>query len=255
MFTTRLLKPDHMPNLRWQLPADERFALAYRHIPLVLGEVMRAGLQQLMVFSHVHQQLLPVAWLSFDGVISPYINNQGIWQGGYKPAFIRAYPFTVQCGQALGQVAVIEDPSCIASNARDYFFDSSGQLNPLLDDRLGFLNTLAISQQQTVAVCLLIKKLGLLKPLSLSQLALDMPPESLQIDDVWVIDPECLAQLSATDLHQLHQMGGLALIYSHLSSMQHLPSFTQYFLTHKNKAKQELDLDKFFGDEDESLRF
>jgi len=194
-----------------------------------------------------------------------FIVGDGRWLTGYKPAFYRAGPFSLQPSDSGKELQLCIQPDSIKEEPQEgdqRFFDDEKTLTGQLQAMAKFLASVIEGRQKTLALCKLLDAQQLITPWSIRFKETDEQGKSVEksMEGLYHIDSEALAALSGEALEQLNRSGALGIAYAQLHAEGRVTDLGALLKVHKEQAKQntataELDLDDLFGGDDELMSF
>lgn len=165
------------------------------------------------------KQMRPVALLGVRNGENLYVDEQGKWDAGYIPAFVRRYPFVMAEGGASGELMVCIDESCPALHAGhgEPLINAEGKLAPLMNEVVQFLQNFQREFARTELIVRQLDELGLF----IEQGARfdTSSGESFQLNDFYLIDEAKFLQIADDKLPRLFRSGAFGLAYLHLASL------------------------------------
>lgn len=204
-------------------------------VPLAVREFPRAALEMPIAFVKAEEGFVPVAVQGLSPGKNLFVSIDGRWIGRYVPAAYRSYPFVLANSQNGEQVLCIEDNCGLLSDVEGEPFFDGDQPSKTVKDVLSFLNQVSISRQATQRICSVLQSHQLIKPWQItlnSESGSGEASPGRHLEGLFRIDEAALNQLDAPALHEVRQAGGLALVYCHLLSTQHLPMLGQLARAH-----------------------
>ncbi|WP_227698654.1 SapC family protein [Sphingomonas hengshuiensis] len=205
----------------WRLRmGDYRFAARTPYVPMVIGEFVAAARHYPILFADAELPS-PVALLGL-GEDNLFVTDGAWTEGMHVPAYVRRYPFGFVATGDTEQFALIAD------TASERFADSGdegvalfedGKPSALTHQALEFCEFYRRDAAATAAFCKALKASDLL----VSRRADVTLPDGrkLGIDGFLVVDPARFAALDDATIVAWHKSGWLALVHSHLASLDH----------------------------------
>lgn len=182
------------------------------------------------------------------------------WLFGYIPSHYRGYPFALLKDEITqNQVLCIDNESGLLKEANTTettaFYDDNGQPTQLIKNTLEFLKLRQSGLFQTQSLVTQLSKAGLIVPWNIHLKNQD--DQTLPLRGLFKIDEEKLKALEPEIQHMLIKSGAMMLAYAQLMSEVRLTNLQKIWHAHQkiNKEQEIPDLDKFFDDNDESLKF
>jgi hypothetical protein len=234
------LNSDVHRNLKFA--ADEvtfTFARDITSVLLAGVEFAEAGREYPIVFirgqdGHFH----PVALLGVREGENLFVDEQGIWDARYIPAFVRRYPFVMADGNEPGQLVVCIDEACAALNAKhgELLINGKGKMQPRMNEVMQFLQNF---QQEFARTDLLVRQLDELGLFVQQGARFDTPAgETFQLNDFYLIDEAKFGQIEDDKLPQLFRSGALGMVYLHLASLGNMRSLLDRVSARSEAVKQ-----------------
>lgn len=251
MLDIRPVNKTEFGNKRWIGPRDLRFAAQDAICPITLREMYKAVLGLPIGFVLQKEQPQPVALLGLKQGESLLVNDQGQWLGRYLPAAYRTFPFHLIQAQDDKLVLCFDvESGCLSEKEGEPFFDEAGDLTPATNRALKLLTEVYKDRQLTQQICSLLHRKELIKPWLIKVKNGDK--ESV-IEGICRVDERALNELSNDDFEEIRKVGALPLIYSHLLSVQHLPSLIKLAERTAQQAVAVPDIDELFGEHKDQL--
>jgi hypothetical protein len=194
-------------------------------------EFVHAAKEYPIIFIKAGDRVLPVALLGFRKDENLFIDEAGVWDAKYIPAFVRRYPFvlaeapddTNADSEADGKrLAVCIDetfPGLNKDEGKPLFADD-GQPTELLDNAIKFLKEYQAQYQRTEIFVNRLNDLDLLTGYTASAELKD--GEKLSLSGLMVVDEKKLMALDKKEAMELFRSGELGWIYAHLFSLSNM---------------------------------
>lgn len=168
---------------------------------------------------------LPVTLTGLRDAENLFVDQAGVWDASYIPAFVRRYPFILQSGSEPGSQTDQADFRVLVDSEADGYndasgenlFDETGANSPMLTNVLDMLNQFSVAADQTAEFVRQLRKLDLLIPRVIN--AVTHSGLSFQMNGFSVVDEVRLQALDDTELLNLARIGYLASIHAHLISL------------------------------------
>lgn len=171
----------------------------------------------------------PLALLSLQQQ-HDWVDEKGVWQGNYVPAFIRRYPFALT---ADGTVCF--DEVCEAFNGgSDALFNEEGQNSEVLERVVTFLNQYDAQAKITREYCNALAEKNLFKPFNLQIVGIGSNP--LRLDGLYALDESEINKLAKDVVDEWFRKGWLAWSYAHLHSLGALQGLSRRLKASKAAA-------------------
>lgn len=209
----------------WSLEsrANFEFASHSNSVPLAAAEFPAAAQQYAIVFTGSKESVQPAVILGLKSDENLYLDEQGRWNSGYIPAFVRRYPFVFSKSGDGGQFVLCIDEAYSGWN-RDgrgkALFDAQNEGTDFLNTMFRFVTDYQRQFDATLTFCRKLQQLDLLEPMTAR---MTLPSgDKAQLSGFLAIDRAKLKRLPGDRLSELAKSGELELIYTHLHSMRNL---------------------------------
>ena len=238
---------------RWKKPDNYLFAVKDSICPLTLQEMFKAVLSLPIGFIVRQEKATPVALQGLKPQNNLLVAPDGRWLGRYIPATYRSYPFNLGVTEDEVQLLCIDsDSGCISETEGHHFF-TEDQPSQETGKMINFLTQLHQDRLKTDEICSVLYRHNLIQPWSIT---LKTGENETNVEGLYQIDENLLAQLDSTAFDELRTVGSLPLVYSQLLSMQHLQSLGQLASQQQSKPSADmLDLEQLFGEKDALIKF
>lgn len=199
-----------------------------------------------------------------------YVSAQGQWLAPYVPSHYRSYPFKlIANAQKNNELTLCFDEQAnlvhTQAQAEDVkLFNDDGTLSEPVSAIVEFLQQCEQNRLITQQRVNQLNDNALIEPwpIDVQQSTDDQAPKQ-RIEGLYKINETALQSLAPEALSELAQSGALALAYAQLFSQARLKDFHARYQYHQNQqqhAEQKrqalnVDLDTFFGEDDDSLKF
>lgn len=237
------ISPSRHAGKFWTRPKGCAFARNEALIPLAGNELPPATLSLPIALIPQGEGFVPAAVTSFQPGSNLFVSADGRWTGGYAPACLRAYPFSLvkaQNGQHM--LCIDADSQLVSDHEGEPFFAADGQPGAALAGVLELLEKLAASRAAVERACATMQKHQLIQPWSLTIQASGGPRK---ITGLFRIDEKALNSLPTAAFEEIRQAGALPLAYCQLLSMQHVPRLVRLTEEHETaplSTERSLDL-------------
>lgn len=151
--------------------------------------------------------------------VNAYVTEDGLWNGGYVPAYLRRYPFII------GDVSETDSILCIDETYEGFgqeqgerFFSEAGEQEAPLVAALALAESYRDAATRTEAFCARLHEYGLLQPATINVTAPD--GATSVVHGLLIIDEAALTALDAERLHALQALGFLKAIYMQIASLR-----------------------------------
>jgi len=247
--------------------SDYLFSKAYPVVDVVMAELSELLPRYALAFiKNGNGGFSLVAVLSVYAQDNLYIDAQGRWMTGYVPRTYRTYPLLLRevsleektqrflCFNQ-GSGLYRETPDTQAGEGR--FFDDEGKVEPFIEELLGFLTVTENSKIVTNAAVAALANANLLEPW-----VLDVKSEEVTkqvVKGLYRVNEKALGALDAEQLKVLQDVHALVVAYAQLLSIPRLGVLkeldTRRRAAQEQQRTKELDLDAFFAEGSESVKF
>lgn len=212
---------DRNQHKAWALRTTQADFTRNAHAVLLLGsEFVEASREYPIVFVRNGDQVMPVVMLGLREGDNLYVNDQGLWNARYVPAYVRRYPFTfteVPGGQALLSLDSGYPGLDKEGKEGQRLFDQEGKESDFLKNMLAFAQGFQDDYLRTGQICAELDKLGLFKDMNMQATLTN--GSSFNMGGFLVVDEQKLLQLEDTAVAALFKSGILGTIYAHLISL------------------------------------
>ena len=226
-------------HLRLRSIEDYRFAALRSQVPLVFDEIVEAAKHFPIGFPAGQNKTRPVALLGLRRARNHFVAEDGRWQAGYVPAFLRRYPFVFgRHGDGRGrQLTVMLDrkaPHLDPSDGRPLFERPAGStiesdapvaMSRVVQDAVAFLSRYQEAADQIAAQ---------MAPLFEADVLVDRNLEMYvgtrrtnRITGIRVIDRERVAALDDATLGRWARSGLLEVVHAHWQSLTNFRQLTE----------------------------
>ena len=217
------LNRENHRSLKFTPSAKFRFSAEVNSVPLTGIEFFEASRDLPILFSRSESgQYFPLALLSLRNNQHALVDDEGVWQGNYVPAFIRRYPFAMTDNQT---VCFDQEAEQFSEEEGEPLFDENGENTKTLDNVLQFLNNFDASYKRTREFCGQVAAAELFKPFNIQVMAGDGKP--VRLEGLHVIDEAKLLEVDQEQVQKWFKSGELAWIYAHLHSLGALKQLTK----------------------------
>lgn len=208
-------------NLRYRPAQSYEFAKGLKAAPLSVSETVLAARDYPVVFTE-GDEVLPMALLAANPEISPYIDDQGTWRGGYVPAHIRRYPFILgKTDSPDRHVLMIDKDSPQLTTEEDegelLFVEGAIPENGVVARAQEFLVRFLREIEETRKFLQPLQDHSLLVPRNIT--VKRDGEEKVVLTGFRVVDVEALAKLDAETARAWLQSGLLGQVFAHLHSL------------------------------------
>ena len=198
------------------------FAKEVNSVPLTAIEFAQASGEYPIVFAGNDDAVMPAVILGVSQNQNLFVDDNGVWQGKYIPAFVRRYPFVFSTDNQGKRLVLHVDENfegCNREGTGERLFDSGGEQTQYLKSVLSFLQDFQARFQRTKEYCNRLKSLGLLQTME-AQFNLTSG-EQRSLSGFMTVDREKMKAISAEDLTTMFNNDELECTYLHLHSLRH----------------------------------
>lgn len=196
------------------------FARDTNSVFLMTVEFSKAAKEYPIVFIGQDDSIFPVAILGYKENENLFITDDGSWDARYIPAYVRRYPFIPATGQGRDDLTVCIDEDFSGFNQKkkgEPLFEKNGELSPVLEKSVAFLQEYQGQYQVTANFCDEIKKLDILEPMSAK---IDLKSgDSYTLGSFLAVNRERFTSLGTNKIKELFKTGAMEVIYTHLFSL------------------------------------
>ena len=206
-------------NLRYKTPTNYRFSKKTQSVAIGASEFFDCAVEYPIVFVPTAQGHIPVALLGARAEENLFLNEDGQWDAGYTPVFVRRYPFVTlnELDQRLS-IGFDSDYNGLQEKEGERLLSDEGQASNFLTGLLKFLDRGHNDFLRGEALGKLLADKGLLQVMS-AQLSIEGGP-SVELSGFEVVDIAKLDAMSIGEQGLMAKTGDLALIHAHLVSMR-----------------------------------
>ncbi|MCZ2720975.1 SapC family protein [Marinomonas sp. 15G1-11] len=195
-----------------------------------------------------------------------FVLPDGRWLGGYKPAFYRAYPFSLEADKDSTQLQLCVEESAVKFElAQDdlAFFKDETNLSDHMMNFVKFLEKALNGRKSTLSLMSALQQANLITPWSItySEEEEDGATVEKALNGLYHIDIKALANLTPEMAAKLNKTGALEIAYAQVFSeprckgLSTLQKVHKDLQQHQNSIEKEPDLDEIFGEKDEFFSF
>lgn len=199
---------------------DFGFASPTNSIPLAAVEFIDAAREHPIAFTGQEGgALFPIALIGVRKNENLFVDEKGVWDGNYIPAFVRRYPFVLAEKQDAEDFNVYIDEAYagFGNKGGERLFGDDGEPSELLKQAMEFLSSYQGEIMRTRTFVDRLQSLDLLVPRVLQVERSGAAPIVLQ--GFSVVDEQRLMALEDAQLLDLVRGGYMAWIYAHLTSL------------------------------------
>jgi len=197
-------------------------------VPVLATEIPFTAPEYPVIFSKTANEgeYLPLAVLGLREGQNLMLDDNGLIEARYVPAFIRRYPFVLAGDQGADTLTVCldEDSEAIDKNgvSGERLFDEKGEQTQHLKEVIEFLKDYQYRAEMTKSFCKKLHELDLLEPMQANITFKEHAESNLNLTGFHVVSREKLKKLSAETVSELFEKDGLELIYAHMQSLSHI---------------------------------
>jgi len=202
---------------------DYGFARGAGAVPLTLAEVPAAAAEYAVVFVGEGDEVGLAAILGVRDRENLFVDDDGRWDAGYVPAFVRRYPFVFANQNDPNRLTLCVDEASELLNREgrgERLFDSAGERTTYLSNVLDFMQRYQVALQRTRTFARRIQELDLLQNVQ-AQVRMGAGG-TLQLRGFRTVDRQRLKALPAETIGELFAADGLEALYLHLASLRQL---------------------------------
>ncbi len=265
-----LNKTDHL-HAGYQKYANYFHAQNDTIAPLLIAELGQALPYYPLAFVQLGDNSFQLVTLhSLQPGLNLFVNAQGQWLAPYVPSHYRSYPFKLianaqknnELTLCFDEQAGLVHTQALADDVK--LFTDEGELSGPMRAIVEFLQQCEQNRQVTQQRVDQLSANALIEPWSIEvKQSADNEAPNQRIEGLYKINETALQSLAPEVLSELAKSGALALAYAQLFSQARLKDFHARYQYHHNQQqhaeqKQQalnVDLDKLFGEDDDSLKF
>ena len=217
------LSSQHHRDLYVKAGTDYRFAAEINAVPVLVPEFAGAASVYVIVFAG-DNVMMPAALLGLRNSQNLFVDENGNWEAGYVPAFIRQYPFVVSRreGEEDNFTLCIDESwsGCNVDGRGERLFDSDGERTAYLRGMVEWVGEYQGQFRRTQRMCAKLRDLDLLSPMQAR--VRTRTGDDLTFSGFYAVNRDRLQQLTGDQLADLMAEGQLELIFLHLQSLRNL---------------------------------
>lgn len=223
--------------LRVKAPTDFRFACKTQSVTIGTGEFFECAIEYPIVFVSTAQGHVPVALLGLRPEENLFIDENGKWDAGYLPAFVRRYPFVMMAeSEQRFAIGFDADYEGMQEKEGERLLNDEGQPSEYLQTVLKSFEHGHTEFQRGALLGKSLSEKGLLQTMS-AQMSFN-GNEKIELGGFQVVDAAKVEALSEEDQGKMAKTGELALIYSHLVSIRNFRKLLARVEKYKKAAEQ-----------------
>ncbi len=221
----------HHATASVEVGTDYRFSRKVNSVPLTAVEFPFAASEYAIIFAGTGDVPMPAVILGMRDKENLFLNDNGVWQATYVPAFVRRYPFVFSVSDDGKTFTLCIDEAYSGFNREgrgQRLFNDEGKPSEFTDNVLKFVQEYQRQFERTKSFCQKLKELDLLEPMQ-AQVSL-ATGETTSLTGFMAVDRKKLKGVSGEKLAELAKTDELELLYLHLFSMRN-------FAAMKNKLE------------------
>jgi hypothetical protein len=202
---------------------DYGFARAANAVPLSTAEVPAAAAHYPVVFVGAGDDVGLAAILGVRDGENLFVDDDGRWDAGYVPAFVRRYPFVFASQTDPERLTLCVDEASELLNREgrgERLFDSAGERTTYLANVIEFMQRYQVALQRSRAFARRVQELELLQNVQAQVRMGD--GGTLQLRGFRTVDRQRLKALPPETVNELFASDALEALYLHLASLRHL---------------------------------
>jgi hypothetical protein len=216
----------------------------YTSFMISIGEFAEAAREYPILFVRAapddkgRDQIAPVAVFGMRVGENLFLKDDN-WVGGYIPALLRAYPFTMARIEGSDRWAMVFDQSWegFSKTEGTPLFDEKGEASELLNNAHKFVQELENDIERTRLACQRMLELKLLKPMRFD--ATLASGETLSIDGFLTLDQDLFNKLPDATIGEMHRNGLLYMLHMHHMSLNNMRRLLERRMANEQGAKGE----------------
>jgi hypothetical protein len=220
----------------WAPFKNMNFAREIPIVPVTVSEFPRLALSMPIILIKVKQNYYFSTMMSIENNKNVFITDNGKWAGTYIPAFLRAYPFSLQKSEDGKSILCIEDKfiSVLRDSEGESFFSADGEATTKLKLVFTFLERKEYDRQRTNTICELLKEFKLIEP---AKTSIDLPSGVKTLDGYCQINEQKFNELEDKEFLKFRKTGLLPSCYLHLLSLCHWGSLGKLHEGHRSSEQ------------------
>ena len=206
---------------RWRRPLGYGFVAADTLAPLGGSEFAHAAAAMPIGFIERSGHFVPVALLGLAKGTNLFVGPGGQWLGGYAPAALRAYPFSLMRREGSEQtiLCVDEDSGLIVDEDGENvekFFEPDGSPSAMTNTLVDFLRRIERDQIETDLAVAALAEAGVIKPWPLTA---PFGNQQVTVSGLHRVDEPALNALDDGAFVKLRKASSLPVAYGQILSM------------------------------------
>ena len=224
------LNREEHKTMKVNAPKDYGFTRETNSVVLTGVEFAKACRHFPIVFTRNADQVVPVAVLGMRDNENLFVDQEGQWQAGYIPAYIRRYPFVLaNRGEEQDEFLICVENSALRKRGGEAIFTKDGEETEYLQNATRFMQEYHQSFLRTVAFGRKLDELGLFQEMNARVTRDD--DSSVVLGQFLSVDEDALMKVTAQAADELFRSGYLGWIYAHLISMDLFPELARLMNT------------------------
>ena len=248
-----LLKSEHSDS-KWRRYANYLHAKSDAVAPITVQEMVKASKVLPLCFIRTGEDaFVPAVIQSLVGGTNLLVAPDGRWMAPYVPACYRSFPFALGISETGERILCADFDSDLIGEEGDPLFED-GEPSKAVKEVFGFLHTVQDDREKAKRVSAVLNEHNLI-----AEWPLKIKTESgeNEVKGIYRINEAALNALSAVDLAEVRDAGGLPVAYCQLLSMQNLVLLEQLakFHAQAQQVSKAPDVEALFGEADDTLKF
>lgn len=261
------ITPERFANTRIGRQTGWQHAAGLPVVPIAHGELAKVAAHYPICFAKLaaNRPPVPCAALGLEGQKNAFVGPDGRWRGGYIPAMIRRYPFSMIKAQADGSAGEKERLAVLIDVESDMLleapaegqalFDENGQKTEYFEKTLSFLTQVHRQLQRLEDLGAAIAEAGILEPVTIGR------PEEISEQESWAplqgiqrVNEGKLNALSDDAFLDLRRKGALSVVYLSLGTSGQWEKLRSFHILARRgaaRAAEESDGIDLEGDEED----
>lgn len=210
----------------WSMKRGDNYAFAAESnaVPLMCAEFQAACADLPVVFGKNEGGYAPIVVLGIEQSKSLMVGADGVWKGGYVPAFVRRYPFVFAEGDDKKTFTLCIDEGYDGCDPEgetgERLYTDEGEPTDMLNTALEFSKNFEMETRRTQQFCKLLEEHNLFDPM---QAGIKMPDgQTRAVTGFHVVNKDRLKELPDDVVKDFFQRDVLELVYYHMLSMRNM---------------------------------
>jgi hypothetical protein len=227
----------------WRRLTDFGFMSSEVVVPVSASEFSQAVLAMPIGFIERSRTFTPVALMAAKKGSNAFVGPSGQWLGGYMPAILRCYPFSLlrSEGSEHTVLAIDEDSGRVLDEVREggrddvaKFFEADGTPSATTKALTDYLRILESDQALTRGAVAALAEADVIKPWALT---LPIGNEQVTVSGLYCVDERALNALDDATFLKLRKASSLVIAYGQIFSMGQVKVLTHLSLVQQQMAK------------------